>query len=78
MLAGSVRVLSADLLMLPTGLLTTAYLTRQLGPERYGVFIVQGDTVRDGERDAFLVFLMDPVVNRIHLKPVPRIEIGHR
>ena len=31
--------------MLPTGLLTTAYLTRQLGPERYGVFILAATLV---------------------------------
>jgi O-antigen/teichoic acid export membrane protein len=38
-LAGGVaRVLAAELILLPTGLLTAAILTRSLGPERYGAF----------------------------------------
>ena len=32
--------LLAESLLIPTGLLTAAYLARRLGPEGYGVFVV--------------------------------------
>lgn len=35
---GTVRVFLAEALLLPTGLITAAYLTRHLGPEGYGLF----------------------------------------
>lgn len=35
-LSGAIRSLLADALFVPTGLLTAAFLTRQLGPEGYG------------------------------------------
>jgi O-antigen/teichoic acid export membrane protein len=35
-LSGAIHVLLADALFVPTGLLTAAFLTRQLGPEGYG------------------------------------------
>lgn len=38
--AGSSRVFLAESLLIPTGLLTAAYLARRLGPEGYGVFTV--------------------------------------
>jgi O-antigen/teichoic acid export membrane protein len=39
-LAGGVRVFLAESLLIPTGLLTAAYLARRLGPEGYGIFMV--------------------------------------
>jgi len=38
MLEGTVRIFLAEGLMLPTGLLTVAFLTRTLGPETYGIY----------------------------------------
>lgn len=35
---GAVFMLAADALVLPTGVLTLAYLTRRLGPDGYGAF----------------------------------------
>ena len=40
MVAGGVRVFLAESLLIPTGLLTAAYLARRLGPEGYGIFMV--------------------------------------
>lgn len=37
-LDGTVRIVLAEALILPTGLLTVAFLTRRLGPEGYGQF----------------------------------------
>jgi O-antigen/teichoic acid export membrane protein len=37
---GTARVFLAESLLLPTGLLTAAYLARRLGPEAYGLFAV--------------------------------------
>jgi O-antigen/teichoic acid export membrane protein len=39
-LDGTIRVFLAEALLLPTGLLTTAFLTRRLGPEGYGLSLV--------------------------------------
>ncbi|HET9062510.1 MAG TPA: oligosaccharide flippase family protein, partial [Candidatus Binatia bacterium] len=36
--SNAVRVLAAESLMLPTGIVTAAFLTRQLGPADYGTF----------------------------------------
>jgi O-antigen/teichoic acid export membrane protein len=44
-LAGTLRVFLADMMILPTGLLTTAYLTRRLGPEGYGLFILAATVI---------------------------------
>jgi len=38
MLDGTVRIFIAESLILPTGLLTVAFLTRKLGPENYGLY----------------------------------------
>jgi len=38
MLEGTFRVFLAEALLLPTGLLTAAFLTRRLGPGGYGLF----------------------------------------
>jgi O-antigen/teichoic acid export membrane protein len=35
---GTARIFTADALLLPTGLLTAAYLSRELGPGRYGLY----------------------------------------
>ncbi len=40
LLLGGVRVFLAESLLIPTGLLTAAFLARRLGPEGYGVFVV--------------------------------------
>jgi O-antigen/teichoic acid export membrane protein len=37
---GTIKLFAAEALILPTGLATTAFLTRQLGPELYGLFTV--------------------------------------
>jgi O-antigen/teichoic acid export membrane protein len=42
---GSAVILAADLLMVPTGLLTVALLTRWLGPEGYGIFALSASLV---------------------------------
>ena len=42
---GAVRVFLADGLLLPSGLLTAAFLARQLGAEGYGVFALAAATV---------------------------------
>lgn len=38
LVGGATRVLLAEALLLPTGLVTSVYLTRQFGPEQYGRF----------------------------------------
>lgn len=40
MATGTIQVFLAEALLLPTGLLTAAFLTRQLGPEGYGVLML--------------------------------------
>lgn len=40
MAAGTLQVFLAEALLLPTGLLTAAFLTRQLGPDGYGVLLL--------------------------------------
>ena len=37
---GGIRVLLAESLLIPSGLLTAAYLGRRLGPDGYGIFVV--------------------------------------
>jgi O-antigen/teichoic acid export membrane protein len=44
-LVGSVRVFLAESLLIPSGLLTAAYLARRLGPEGYGLFTVAAGLV---------------------------------
>ncbi|BAU12678.1 putative polysaccharide transport protein [Leptolyngbya sp. NIES-3755] len=38
MLSGALRIFLAEAVLLPTGLLTAGFLSRQLGPEGYGLF----------------------------------------
>lgn len=45
MLEGTVRVFLAEALIVPTGLLTAAFLTRRLGPEGYGLLTLAGTVV---------------------------------
>jgi len=40
MLVGGIQVFLAESLLVPSGLLTAAYLARRLGPEGYGIFTV--------------------------------------
>lgn len=44
-LAATVGVFAADFLMLPTGLATTAFLTRRLGPDGYGLFVLASSVI---------------------------------
>lgn len=44
-LDGTIRVFLAEALLLPTGLLTAAFLTRRLGPEGYGLFTLAATLV---------------------------------
>jgi len=43
--AGAVKVFAADALVVPTGVLAAAFLTRSLGPELYGLFTVAASIV---------------------------------
>src|SRR5207302_8791857 len=45
MVEGTIRVFLGAMLLLPTGLLTAAYLTRILAPEGYGLFTVSATMV---------------------------------
>lgn len=45
MLDGTVRVFLAEALLLPTGIITAAFLTRRLGPEKYGLFTLAASLV---------------------------------
>jgi O-antigen/teichoic acid export membrane protein len=45
LLNGSALIFAADLLVVPTGLLTVALLTRWLGPEGYGLFALSASLV---------------------------------
>src|SRR5437879_9856711 len=45
MVEGTVRVFLGEMLLLPTGLLTAAYLTRKLAPEGYGLFTLAATIV---------------------------------
>ena len=44
-LDGTIRVFLAEALLLPTGLLTAAFLSRRLGPEGYGLFTLAATLV---------------------------------
>lgn len=45
MATGAAKVLAADALVVPTGILAAAFLTRSLGPELYGLFTVAASIV---------------------------------
>src|SRR5437773_12508034 len=45
MVEGTIRVFLAEALLLPTGLITAAFLTRKLAPEGYGLFAVAASLV---------------------------------
>src|SRR4051812_48773023 len=45
MAEGAIRVFLAEALLLPTGLLTAAFLTRKLAPDGYGLFTVAASVV---------------------------------
>jgi O-antigen/teichoic acid export membrane protein len=42
---GTARIFSADVLLLPTGLVTAAFLSRRLGPSSYGVYALAATIV---------------------------------
>ncbi len=44
-LDGTIRVFLAEALILPTGLLSAAFLTRSLGPRDYGLFTLAATIV---------------------------------
>jgi len=54
--AGTLQIFAAQALILPTGLLTAAFLTRQLGPELYGLLTVASTIVLWVELSTTLVF----------------------
>src|SRR5919107_204565 len=45
LLHGTLRVFLADALVIPTGFLTVALLTRRFGPETYGIFALTASLV---------------------------------
>src|SRR5207247_2320947 len=45
MVEGTIRVFLGEMLLLPTGLLTAAFLTRKLAPEGYGLFMLAATLV---------------------------------
>ncbi|MBC7790575.1 MAG: oligosaccharide flippase family protein [Anaerolineae bacterium] len=44
-LGGSFRIFLADILMVPTGILTVAFLTRRLGPSEFGLFTMAATVI---------------------------------
>jgi O-antigen/teichoic acid export membrane protein len=61
---GTARVFLAESLLIPTGLLTAAYLARRLGPEGYGLFVVSAAIV------AWVEWTLAVVLNRPSVKLV--------
>ena len=55
MATGAARVLAADALVVPTGVLAAAFLTRTLGPELYGLFTIAASIVLWVETGATLL-----------------------
>jgi O-antigen/teichoic acid export membrane protein len=45
MVEGTIRVFLGEMLLVPTGLVTAAFLTRKLAPEGYGLFAVAATLV---------------------------------
>jgi O-antigen/teichoic acid export membrane protein len=67
-LDGTIRVFLAEALLLPTGLLTTAFLTRRLGPEGYGLFLLAATLV------AWMEWSITSVFSRATIKFVSEAE----
>lgn len=76
---GSSLIFCADLLMVPTGLLTVALLTRWLGPEGYGIFALSASLVA-GIEWGLASILSRPTIHGIgHVtdwRPVARTLLG--
>jgi len=67
-LDGTIRVFLAEALLLPTGLLTTVFLTRRLGPEGYGLFLLAATLV------AWMEWSITAVFSRATIKFVSEAE----
>jgi len=67
-LDGTIRVFLAEALLLPAGLLTTAFLTRRLGPEGYGLFLLAATLV------AWMEWSIASVFSRATIKFVSEAE----
>jgi O-antigen/teichoic acid export membrane protein len=77
--SGSAVIFAADLLMVPTGLLTVALLTRWLGPEGYGMFALSASLVAAVEWGLASI-LSRPTIHGIghatQWRPVARTLLG--
>lgn len=65
---GTVRVFLAEALVLPTGLITAAYLTRNLGPEGYGLFTLAAALI------AWLSWTSTSLIGRASVKLVSEAD----
>lgn len=65
---GTVQVFLAESLLLPTGLITAAYLTRHLGPNDYGLFTLAASVV------AFLSWVLPSAFGRASIQAVGEHE----
>jgi O-antigen/teichoic acid export membrane protein len=76
---GGVLVFCADLVMIPTGLLTVALLTRWLGPEGYGLFALSASLVA-GIEWGLASILSRPTIHGVShatdWRPVARTLLG--
>lgn len=76
---GSTLILCADLLLVPTGLLTVALLTRWLGPEGYGLFALSASLVA-GIEWGLASLLSRPTIHGVghaaDWRPVARTLLG--
>lgn len=66
--SGTAQVFLAESLLLPTGLLTAAYLTRRLGPSDYGLFTLAATVV------AFLSWVLPSALGRASIQAVGKSE----
>lgn len=65
---GTVRSLLAEALILPTGLITVAFLTRRLGPQAFGLFTLAAAVV------AWIEWSINAVFSRATIKLVGEVE----
>lgn len=65
---GSLRILMAEGLILPTGLITAAFLTRHLGPAKYGLFTLASVVV------LWIEFLVTSAFSRAAIKLIGHAE----
>ena len=65
---GSLRILIAEGLILPTGLITAAFLTRHLGPSKYGLFTLASVVV------LWIEFFVTSAFSRAAIKLIGDVE----